>query len=122
MTDGALAALPPGAVPPAVVGLTLWVCVERVLRELEVLVGEEMVVDAEVEVLEALTDGVTLEVVVSEEEETPADCVAVEPPPQPASRAVTRMARRLEAIRFVGIGRSAYPKGSHAATPDRRRF
>jgi len=96
------------------------VWVERALCEVEVP-AEEEVVDAEVEVLEALTDGVTLEVVVSEAE-TPADWVAVEPPPQPANRAITKMAARPQAIRFVCIGRSAYPKGSREATPLRRRF
>lgn len=93
---------------------------ERVVREVEVLACE--VVDAEVEVLEAFADGVTLDVVVSEEETPAADWVAVELPPQPAKRAVTRRAAKLEAIRFVGIGRSAYPKGSRAATPEHRRF
>ena len=41
-------------------------------RALEVLT-EEVVVDAEVEVLEALTEGATLDVVVSEEETPAAD-------------------------------------------------
>jgi hypothetical protein len=44
-------------------------------------------------------------------EETPADCVAVEPLPQPASAAVAAMAAQVEAILFVRIDRLAYLGG-----------
>ncbi|HEY7952842.1 MAG TPA: hypothetical protein VID70_07620 [Solirubrobacteraceae bacterium] len=114
----------PGAVPPAVVGLTLWVEVECA----EVVVVGEVIVDV-TGGLAALVEGATLDVVVSEEEETPADWVVVEPP-QPARRAVAAMAPSaagiaavsFEASRFVSIGGSAYPKGRSGATPRRRRF
>lgn len=91
-----------------------------VLEEVEV-VAEDALVDVPAAALDVPVDGVTLDVVVSEEE-TPADCVAVEPPPQPAKRTIARRAAKLEAVRFVGIGGSAYPKGARAATPEARRF
>ncbi len=99
------------------------------LEEVEV-VAEEVVVDVAVAALEVLVEGMTLDVVVSEEEETPADWVAVELPPQPVSAARRTMvasaaraeAASREAVRSVGIGGSAYPKGTGAATPQARRF
>jgi len=89
--------------------LTCWDRVDCELCdvEVEVVAGAVVVFDAEVEVLE---DGATLEVVVSEE--TPADCVAVELPPQPAIKIAVAMAARKEAVGFVGIGRSAYSTSS----------
>jgi hypothetical protein len=131
------AAEPPGAVPPAVAGLTLLECV--VLEEVEVAAGD-VAVDVAVATLDVLVEGVTLDVVVSEEEETPADWVAVELPPQPVSaatratmastanatapsgEAIRSVAVRFAAVLFVGIGGSAYPKGAGAATPTARRF
>ncbi len=117
--------LPLAEVPPEVAGLALWEPVDWALRDVEVdVVADELAVDAVVEVLVLAVDGATLEVVVSEE--TPADCVAVELPPQPASRATVAMtaimAARVERIRFVGIGRSAYSTDSPTATSDTRRF
>jgi hypothetical protein len=119
-----LGVLVPGLVPPEVDGFTLWevVCeVRDVDVDVEVPAGAVVVaVDAEVEVLEDVVDGATLEVVVSEE--TPADCVVVELPPQPASRAVAAITARAQMIRFVGIDRSAYPKDQFSAASAAGRF
>jgi hypothetical protein len=119
---GDLAVLPLGEVPPEVVGLPFWELVDWAPCDVEVDVfADEVVVDADVAVFELAVDGATLEVVVSEE--TPADWVAVELPPQPASRAAVAIAAtRMEGIRFVGIGRSAYSTDGRTATSDARRF
>jgi hypothetical protein len=100
------------AVPPVLAGLTDFECLTPEVLVVDV-VADEAAVDVAVEVLEADVVGVTLEVVVSEL--TPADWVAVEPPPQAlstvAATIAARQQARREAIRFVGIDRSAYRGG-----------